>query len=96
MSTFGKDEHLRNRGQTIMREKLNALGVPPEFHAHARHFAGVFRGLGWTPTQIDEAIAWGASFGKPEDRFSQFAHFARRLGQLDALLGGRSFLLGGR
>jgi hypothetical protein len=23
-----------------MREKLNSLGVPPEYHAHAKHFVG--------------------------------------------------------
>ena len=43
-----------------MREKLNSLGVPPEYHQHARHFVGVFKNLGWKPHQIDAAIRWGA------------------------------------
>lgn len=64
-----------------MSDKLNSLGVPPEFHAHARHFAGVFKDLGWTQTQIDEAIRFGAAFnGKPEDLLSQFDHFAEQHG----------------
>ena len=45
-----------------MSEKLRSLGVPPEYFAHAKHYAGVFRNLGMTPRQIDDAIRWGAAF----------------------------------
>jgi hypothetical protein len=62
-----------------MSEKLSALGVPPDYFAHAQHFAHVFRGLGLTPQQIDAAIAWGASFdGHPDDCAPQFRHFCEQ------------------
>ena len=64
-----------------MSDKLNELGVPVEYHAHAKHFIGVFKDLGWTPTQIDEAIRWGVNFnGTPDERFSHFANFAEQQG----------------
>ena len=64
-----------------MSDKLNALGVPPEFHGHAKHFIGVFKNLGWSPSQIDEAIRWGVNFnGTPDERFSHFANFAEQQG----------------
>jgi hypothetical protein len=64
-----------------MSEKLNALGVPPEYHRHAQHFATVFRRLGMTPSQIEAAIAWGAGFqGDPADLASRFDQFCAQHG----------------
>ena len=64
-----------------MSEKLNALGVPPDYHRHARHFTGVFRELGMTPSQIEAAIAFGAGFdGNPEDLAPQFDRFCEQQG----------------
>ena len=62
-----------------MSDKLNAWGVPPEYHAHAKHFEKVFRDLGYTPAQIEATIKWGAAFdGNPEDRIPQFDRLCKQ------------------
>jgi hypothetical protein len=71
-----------------MSEKLNVLDVPPEFHAHARHYAAVFKRLGMTRDQIDKTIAYGAAFqGKREDLPSYFEQFAEQHGLDSEIVG---------
>src|SRR5436190_3681140 len=69
------------RSSAAMSEKLNTLGVPPRYHAHAKHFAAVFRDLGMTNAQIERAIAWGAHYnGPPEALRIQFESFCESQG----------------
>jgi hypothetical protein len=63
----------RTSHTSLGREKLLSLGVPIEYHAQAKHYAGVMQGLGMAAPQIEAAIRFGAEFqGSPQELTAQF------------------------
>jgi hypothetical protein len=63
----------RSSHTSLGREKLLRLGVPIEYLAHAKHYAGVMQDLGMAAPQIEAAIRFGAAFqGSPRELNAQF------------------------
>lgn len=63
----------RSTHTRLGREKLLSLGVPIEYHAQAKHYAGVMQGLGMAAPQIEAVVRFGAGFqGSPQELTAQF------------------------
>lgn len=58
-------------------ERYKALGIPSWYHAHAGQYERMFRNMGWTERQVENALRFGATFNGDEAALvREFRNFA--------------------